>query len=263
MSAPPHPSSISRYVIRISFAVGPITNQALATNLAETKETMTEPTKQRVTRKRRDTSQVAGEADRSLRAQGLRTRNTIINVARQLLLEGGSLEFTLREVALRAEISISNLQYYFPTRLAVLRAVVEPIVEAYLGDLRRALAGGASSRDTLDVLAERAIRDAKNAERTALWCHFLSLTAIDPECSRMLEDWYETVTREIAQLIRDASPDCGPAESSHRATLLMAMADGLALQLGARRRKHDYARGLDAKFLATAHLIMYGEIRKD
>src|SRR5215510_1188816 len=60
-----------------------------------------------------------GAATEGLRAQGLRTRNAIVRVARKLLLEGGSLEFSLRAVAQRAGVSISNLQYYFPTRLAV------------------------------------------------------------------------------------------------------------------------------------------------
>lgn len=220
---------------------------------------MTEPTKQRVSRKRRTTTHAPAETDRNLRAQGVRTRNTIIHVARKLLLEGGSLEFTLREVALRAEISISNLQYYFPTRLAVLRAVVEPVIEAYLDDLRSALSSGASPSETLHALAERALRDSKSAEKSALWWHFVSLAAIDPECSRLLDEWYETVTRGVAQLIRAAYPDCGAAESLHRATLLIAMADGLSFQLGAGRRKRDYMRGLDAKFFAVADCVFRGE----
>ncbi|HZW20289.1 TetR/AcrR family transcriptional regulator [Noviherbaspirillum sp.] len=224
---------------------------------------MTEPSKQRVSRKRSATTETPVETERNLRAQGMRTRNAIIDAAKKLLLEGGSLEFTLREVAVRAEISISNLQYYFPTRLAVLRAVVEPVVNAYLGDLKRAVTSGTPPRNTLNIIAERAMRDAKNAERTALWWHFVSLAAIDPECSRLLDDWYETVTRDLAQLIRAAHPDCGPAESLHRATLLVAMADGLSFQLGAGRRKRDYTRGLEAQFLATADAIVRGVTRKD
>ncbi|WP_075795753.1 TetR/AcrR family transcriptional regulator [Massilia putida] len=198
------------------------------------------------------------EPERNLRAQGQRTRNAIIEVAKGLLLEGGSLEFTLREVALRAGISISNLQYYFPTRLAVLRAVVEPVVEAYLGELRQALTAEASSRAMIDALVDRALEDAKNAERTALWWHFVSLAAIDPECSQLLDEWYEEVTPGIAKFIRAVDPACKPADSLHRATLLIAMADGLSFQLGAGRRKRSYTRGLDAKFRAAVDCILLG-----
>jgi AcrR family transcriptional regulator len=219
---------------------------------------MKEPTDQPNGKKRRAAAEAPADSERSLRAQGLRTRNAIIEVAKALLLEGGSLEFTLREVAQRAGISISNLQYYFPTRLAVLRAVVEPVVEAYLGELRRALDVEGSPRAMIDALIDRALEDAKNAERTALWWHFVSLAAIDAECSQLLDDWYEEVTPGIAKFIRAVDPDCKPADSLHRATLLIAMADGLSFQLGAGRRKRSYTRGLDAKFRAAADCILFG-----
>lgn len=208
-------------------------------------------------RRRRTAAAPAEEAPRAaLRAQGQRTRNTIVRAARKLLLESGSLEFTLREVAVRAGISISNLQYYFPTRLAVLRAVVEPVVEVYLRDLKRALSRAEPPRTTLLALVERALQDAKNAELSALWWHFASLAAIDDECSRLMDEWYEAVTRAVAQLIRAMNPDCTQADSLHRATLLIAMADGLSLQLGAGRAKREYARGLDAKFLKAADTLI-------
>jgi AcrR family transcriptional regulator len=219
---------------------------------------MTEPTDQPNGKKRRPAAEAPAESERSLRAQGLRTRNAIIEVAKGLLLEGGSLEFTLREVAQRAGISISNLQYYFPTRLAVLRAVVEPVVDAYLDELRSALDAKGSPRAMIDALIDRALEDAKNAERTALWWHFVSLAAIDPECSQLLDEWYEEVTPGIAKFIRGVDPECKPADSMHRATLLIAMADGLSFQLGAGRRKRSYTRGLDAKFRAAVDLILFG-----
>ena len=221
---------------------------------------MKDPADHPVGRKRRAAADTPAESERNLRAQGVRTRNAIVDVARGLLLEGGSLEFTLREVAQRAGISISNLQYYFPTRLAVLRAVVEPVIERWLDELRRALDVEAPSRAMIDALIDRALDDAKNAERTALWWHFVSLAAIDPECSKLLDDWYEEVTPELAKFIRAVDPECKPADSLHRATLLMALTDGIGFQLGAGRRKRNYTRGLDAKFRTAVNCILYGTL---
>lgn len=195
-----------------------------------------------------------------LRAQGLRTRNAIVAVARAVLLEGGALEFSLREVAARAGISISNLQYYFPTRLSVLRAVIEPQIEVYLLELRTAFNSGAPPRETLEALAVRSLREAKDAEATALWWHFVSFAVIDPECSRLLDEWYETLTNEVAQLIRAAYPHYSSSDCLHRATLLIAMADGLNFQLGAGRRKRLYTQGIDAKFRAAAECILQDKL---
>ncbi|WP_454739228.1 TetR/AcrR family transcriptional regulator [Cupriavidus necator] len=215
---------------------------------------------QRSTRKRRASSAASAGADpESLRAQGLRTRNAIVRVARKLLLEGGSLEFSLRAVALGAGVSISNLQYYFPTRQAVLRAVMAPIIDAYLDNLKRALDSSASPREALNALMERALRDAKDTKNGALWWHFASLASTDAECARLFDEWYETLTRGIAELIRAVNPKCKVADSLNTAALLVAMADGLALQFGAVRRKRAATPELDARFLATANYLVLGE----
>lgn len=219
---------------------------------------MTDTTQQSTGRKRRAKAETpAAEPVRSgLRAQGQRTRNAIIRAARKLLLEGGSLEFSLREVATRAGISISNLQYYFPSRLAVLRAVVEPVIEVYLRDLERALGSGTAPRETIIMLLERGLRDSRSSETTALLWHFISLAAIDDECSRLLDDWYENLTRGVAKLVRAQNPAITPADSLHRATLMIAMVDGLSLQLSAGRRKREYTRGLETKFLTIIDTLL-------
>lgn len=202
-------------------------------------------------------------AQRALRAQGVRTRNAIVDVAKKVLLEGGCLEFSLSEVAARAGISISNLQYYFPTRLSVLRAVVEPVIETYLSEMRSALSRNLPPQDRIIALAEQSLREAKNAEASALWWHFVSFAVIDEECSRLLDDWYQALTREVAQLIRAAYPDYSAADCLHRSTLLIAMTDGLSYQLSAGRRKRSYTRGLDAKFLAAVECLLKAPLTAD
>ncbi|RQR53664.1 TetR/AcrR family transcriptional regulator [Burkholderia sp. Bp9126] len=217
---------------------------------------MTVPIEQRNSRKRRTSSAApATEGTDGLRAQGLRTRNKIVRVARKLLLEGGVLDFSQRAVAAAAGISVSNLQYYFPTRLAVLRAVIEPAIGMYLNDLTRALESDASPREMLDALLERALRDAQDAQYRALWAHFFSFAAIDDECRRLVDDWYATLTRELAQLVRTANPEHSAADSRHIATLLISMADGVAFQAGVGR----HTPALEAKFMETAHYIVYGK----
>lgn len=220
---------------------------------------MATSTQQRASRKRRTTSAAnAGAPTENLRAQGVRTRNAIVRVARKLLLEEGSLEFSLRAVAQRAGVSISNLQYYFPNRLAVVRAVMAPIMDAYLDDLQRSLGNSASPREAIDALLGKVLSDARDPESVALWWHFVSMVATDDECARLFDEWYDTLTRGLAQLIRAVNPKCKPAESLQNASLLLAMADGLALQFGAPRYKRAEPRGLDARFRAAVNAIIVG-----
>lgn len=208
-------------------------------------------------RKRGTVEPTTGEgATGGLRAQGMRTRNAVVEVAKTVLLEGGGLEFSLREVAARAGITISNLQYYFPTRLSLLRAVVEPVIETYRAQMRSAVNSSLPPLERIAVLAAQSLREIKNPESSALWWHFVSFAVIDQECSQLLDDWYETLTREVAQLIRAAYPDYSAADCLHRATILIAITDGLNYQLGAGRRKRSYTRGLDAKCMAALDCLL-------
>lgn len=198
-----------------------------------------------------------GPARSGMSTRGLNRRKAIVDAAKNLLLEGGGLEFTLREVALRAEIRISNLQYYFPTRLAMLRAVAESTVEELLADLKRVLDSPAPPSEILHGLFERIFCDAKNAEISPLWWHFISLARIDPECSRLLDELYVTATRSTARVIRAANPNFTVKDSLQRAALLFAMTDGLAFQLGPARRS---ARGLAVEFLAALDSLLTVEL---
>ncbi|MBC8750629.1 MULTISPECIES: TetR/AcrR family transcriptional regulator [Paraburkholderia] len=221
---------------------------------------MTVP-KEPSTRKRHTSSVAAstGTAPDGLRAQGLRTRNAIIRVARKLLLESGPMDFSLRAVALKAGISVSNLQYYFPTRPAVLRAVMAPIIDTYLDTLKQALQSNVSPRATLDAIFDQSVKDAKDSKNIALWWHFFSFASTDPECGQLRDEWYDTLTTELATLIRAANPERGAAESAHIAVLLISMADGMTMHLGTPRAKRAYMRGFEAKFLQIAHELVWGK----
>ncbi|QBQ98819.1 TetR/AcrR family transcriptional regulator [Paraburkholderia pallida] len=221
---------------------------------------MTVP-KEPSTRKRRTSSAApsTGASPDGLRAQGVRTRNAIVRVARKLLLESGPIDFSLRAVALKAGISVSNLQYYFPTRPAVLRAVMAPVIDTYLDALKQALQSNASPRATIEAILDQSLRDAKDSKNIPLWWHFFSFASSDPECAQMRDEWYDTLTSELTKLIHAANPERGTAESAHIAVLLISMVDGMTLHLGTPRSKRAYMRGFEAIFLQTAYNLVWGK----
>jgi AcrR family transcriptional regulator len=192
-------------------------------------------------------------ANRELRAQGLRTRTLIVRAATKLLLQGGGLDFTLRAAARQAKISVSNLQYYFPDRQALLRAVMAPIIDDYLAELNRALSGSVPPRQALYGLFERELRDLKNPKTRELWTHFAALACVDPECARLFDEWYGALVQGIGQLVIGANPAIKPAAGIQLAALLIAMGDGLGFLIG---RSHGYVRELDGSFLAAIDFML-------
>lgn len=203
------------------------------------------------------TQQVAarGGPRANLRSQGLRTRKLIVRAATRLLLESGGLDFTMRAVARRAKISVSNLQYYFPDRQELLRAVMAPSIDAYLAELKLALNGNVPPREALLGLLERQMRDVRDRNARTLWSHFATLANVDPECARLFEEWYVALVHGIAKLVVKINPEFGPAASLQMAALIIAMGDGLGyiMQTG---EKQGYTRGLDAKFPAVVDVLL-------
>jgi AcrR family transcriptional regulator len=173
---------------------------------------------------------------RSLRAQGHRTRELIIHQAKALLLEEGSLDFTLRTVARRAQISISNLQYYFPTRTSLMRAIMETVVMRYTAEFVQFPNDAPTARLTIHRLVDRALSDVRSAEVGAIWLHLASLAVTDPMSARLLDEFYANVARDVSRLLRTIKPALKGKQSKMLALLMMAFVDGLVFQMGAGHR---------------------------
>jgi hypothetical protein len=137
------------------------------------------------------------------------------------------------------------------------------VIDTYLDEMQRAVTSQLPLEERIAALAQQSLREITNAEASALWWHFVSFAVIDDECSRLLDDWYETLTRAVAQLIRTAFPAYSAADCLHRATLLIAMTDGLNYQFGAGRRKRGYTRNLGAKFLAGVDSLLKAPLTAD
>jgi len=204
----------------------------------------------------RGEQQATSASGRKLRAQGHRTRELIVQEAKQLLLEGGSLEFTLRTVARRAHVAISNLQYYFPTRASLMRAIMEPVVARYQAELDRPIGDAKGARDIYFALVDQNLADVRDPEVSAIWFHFASLAVTDPESARLLDESYESLMRGCARLLRVINPSLSPKDSRLLARIVAAMVDGLGFQIGAGHGSEKSILGIEARVRETISLLI-------
>lgn len=206
---------------------------------------MTEKSKMARTTSERREQQATSASGRRLRAQGQRTRESIVHEAKKLLLESGNLEFTLRTVARRTHIAISNLQYYFPTRASLLRAIMEPVAARYQAELDCPAADAAAAREVLAAVIDQNLADARDPEVSAIWLHFASLAVTDPESARILDESYETLARCTSRLLRVVNPSLSPKDSRLLARIIPAMVDGLGFQIGVGHYPDKSTTGLE------------------
>ena len=133
---------------------------------------------------------------------------------------------------------------------------MEPEIKVYLDELKLVIGNGITPQEVFEAIIKQTLQDMKDAKYVALWRHFLSFAATDPECAQLFDEWYQTLTDELARVIRGMNPKYDLATSMHVAALFISMADGLSLQLGTGRTRRAAMKGLEERYRAMAYAMV-------
>src|SRR5215510_1326659 len=94
------------------------------------------------------TADIAVRSGTGTRRSGRAAAQRILRSAHVLLAKGGGhTQFSMRNVAARAGIHLANLQYYFPTRDALLDALLQDVGRRYREAYQRRLAAAPADRE--------------------------------------------------------------------------------------------------------------------
>lgn len=160
----------------------------------------------------------------------------IVAAARVVITRDGVAGATVRAVAQEAAIPLGTLQYVFPTKQQLLRAVIEDLVEEIASSLQ--------SSAPLDADLEHAIGHGVrtfwnelvvgDAERVQLAQYELTTYALRTAGLEDLARWqYERYTDVVAQWLQRAAARAGDENAidcRRLARLIVAGVDGLILQ---------------------------------
>ncbi len=164
-------------------------------------------------------------------AKGRTTRHQIVTAATGLFAEVGYRAASLREVAARSGLTHPGLLHHFPTKAALLAAVLEQRDEA---DVARYLPGTGDGRAQLRNLVRLVEHNAEVPALVELHAT-LSAEAVDP--THPAHSWcvarYDATRRHFAGVLEQAAADgvLGPGVEPHAAAVaLAALMDGLQVQ---------------------------------
>lgn len=160
----------------------------------------------------------------------------IVAAARVVITRDGVVGTTVRAVAQEAAIPLGTLQYVFPTKQQLLRAVIEDLVEELASNLMSSVPRG----DELESAIGQGIRTFWNelvvgdAERVQLAQYELTTYALRTAGLEDLARWqYERYTDVVAGWLQRAAPRVGEEnsfDSRQLARLVVAGVDGLIMQ---------------------------------
>ncbi len=188
------------------------------------------------------------------------TIRKIIAAARTVFMDVGHAGLTQRDVADAAGIAVGNLTYHFPTKRALLDAMLHEVLADYVEDhIRQYEADQDRPMDVLLNMMEAYVRDARHAYR--FFYHMWGYAGCDEEVKLKLRSYYQAVGRFIYYLVRAANPKLNDTQIRSATLQISSFEEGLKLFIGmgpddesSIAAAEEDIRQFTEKIVMTAHL---------
>ena len=162
--------------------------------------------------------------------KGRRSVDEILDAATALLAEDGYAALSTRRVAARAGMRPGNLQYYFPAKRDMVRALLERYLERSLERLADRMERGEQTPETrLRQAIEGIFAHQESALDCALFREIWALASHDADVAAATTDFYRQYRAHLAEAMRGVNPRLGKANAERTATAIVAMLEGLSV----------------------------------
>lgn len=195
------------------------------------------------------------------RRAGRITAQRLVQTARDMLTTENLERFTMRAIADRAGVSLANLQYYFPTRRDLARALYLDVGERY----RVAYAACLASAPEEPVARLTAILkwNMEDITRHSTLRFFVQLWALlgslDDFQGDYIRELYAIDIEQLSEHIHALQPAATASEIRQRATLIAALIEGLLLLIRDVGNDADRRQALLDTCVRTALAIAAGD----
>lgn len=162
-------------------------------------------------------------------------RQQLIAAARSALAAHGVAKTSLRVVAAEAGVPLATMQYVFPSKAELLRAVIEDVVE----EIASVLADSAATGDGLEDAIRRGLHEfwerlVEGGRELQMLQYELTVYSLrTPGQEELARRQYERYADVVADWCRHAAAeesDGGVTDFGHVARMVVAGVDGLILQ---------------------------------
>lgn len=189
--------------------------------------------------------------------KGKQRKQQILRIAMDVLAFRGYSQFTMRNIASRAGITLRNLQYYFRTKRDLFRAVVEQMILVELESARNAIASPTmTSEERFRAFIDYSIRDNESPLVSGFQFELWALATRD-DFARACSDRMTSVYCEfICDLIEPLTPHLTPRERRNKSAIIQSMLQGAPLISGPHLDPKFRIRNLARKMeMEALHLL--------
>ncbi|MEW9922017.1 TetR/AcrR family transcriptional regulator [Marimonas sp. MJW-29] len=164
------------------------------------------------------------------------TVERIIIAAKQVLLEVGSVNLTMRKVAEAAGLALGNVTYHFPSKRDLLIALIQILTTHYaeqFGNILREIAKDPDS--TPDQLVSWLLTDAAEYETVVIFRELWAMSLRDDLIRDTIDNFYDRHMAEVAAKIEELYPEVEPQAAAEFVQILAMLSEGTTVLYGTRR----------------------------
>jgi AcrR family transcriptional regulator len=172
--------------------------------------------------------------------KGYERAGTILATARLMLASEGYAALSMRSVAQHAGVSLSTVQHYYPSRDALIEALLLQTFDSYQAaiDQRIARIGDGSKLDLFKAVIEYFLEELSDQVSTGLFFEISALANRHAFASQVFDTMLTRARKTLRNLIREMAPQMTPQQCEVRGALIVSQMIGLMLFISDVRPKH-------------------------
>lgn len=178
--------------------------------------------------KKRNIRKGTGESRR-----GKETILLILNSAKSILIEEGYSKLSMRKVSVRAQISVGNLQYYYPNKNDLLKDLLDHSIDEFMQEFER-LRLDVNDDPELHLISiiKFIVLDLGNPNTTKFYPELWALANHDDYADTLMDQVYARVRCPLENCITRLNPALSPAQVQKVALFISASMEGMTMFVG-------------------------------
>ena len=186
-------------------------------------------------------------------AKGRTRAADILDAAVTVLIEHGYPNLSLRRVAEEAGLRLGNLQHYFPSKDALVQAMLDRVIESYLSRFERIRRSALDPEAEFREIIGTVFRDLNTRRTTVFFPELWSLANHDAHVAGYMERMYARYREVLETSIARINSDLDAPQVKRLALFISASVEGHTVFVG--HRKAWRSQTAELLSLATASFL--------
>jgi AcrR family transcriptional regulator len=171
--------------------------------------------------------------NRGRSGKGRHTVLAILLAAENLVIDEGYHNLSLRKVAATAELTLGNLQYYFPTKDSLVKAMLDNSIQRYLDKFEEIRSSaGEDPEKQFRALIEEIFRDLNSKYTTVFFPEVWSLANHDDHAIEFMDAMYDKYRMVLIEVMGQVNPALCADQLRRLAIFISSSIEGHTMFIG-------------------------------